>query len=279
MMFNFILAALAALIVGLPIIWMKSNATKTIGSLVALGVGAMVFGLSNIYVYPEYRAWQFEYEIKKQPLFGLISQNYPAEFQAYLQQVKSSLETDEDPSKIAQYTSEMVNNIFYKSLAHAPDEYVSLYLKSTIDLYHYLNSQDPKAVLKLENGDTANDYDLNKLYENKDFQNRLSHLLDSKRFVIESSIKTPVTPPTATVADPLLKGVMVGLDEKYGEKVVKEVFTHSKEVAANVGAQVIIEFYVNILGSGKENAGQIMRFIANLKDEPQQKEEKTAKNN
>src|SRR5690349_18261849 len=115
MTLNFILAALAALIAALPIFWMKSNSAKTIGSLVALGIGAVVFGLSDIYVYPEFRGWQFEYQIKKQPLFSLISQNYPSEFQHYLQKVKLSLNTEDDPDKIAQYSSQMVNNIFYKS--------------------------------------------------------------------------------------------------------------------------------------------------------------------
>ncbi len=175
---------------------------RRIGGVVG---GGGIFGdLKNLYL-PRFLGWQFEHEIKRQPLFALISQHYPAEFQDYINKVQLNLRTNDNPALVAAYSSQLVNSVFYKSLAHAPDDYVALYLKSTIDLYHYLNSQDPKAVIKLENGNNAIEYDLNALYENKDFQNRLTHLLDTKRYVIEAAFKNPVSTPTAAVAEPLLK--------------------------------------------------------------------------
>ncbi|MBS0287374.1 MAG: hypothetical protein JSR17_08765 [Proteobacteria bacterium] len=275
-MFNVLIALFIALIAALPLFWMKTKASRTIGALVALGIGAVGFGVSKTYLYPEYLGWQFEHEIKKQALFTLISQNYPAEFKEYVKKVKQNLRTNDDPNLVSAYSTQLVNNIFYKSLANTPDDYVGLYLKSTIDLYRYLNGQDPRAVIKLENGDNAIEYDIGALYETKDFQKRLNHLLDTKRYVIEAAIKNPTPPPQATQAEPLLKGVMSELAQKYGDNAVRAAFTAPKTIPPNVGAQIIIEFYTSILSAGPENAGIIMRYIASLKGQPNHPAQKDA---
>lgn len=272
-MFNIAVAVLAVVLFAIPVLWVKPKRSRVVVLLVALAGGAVGYGLSKVYFYPEYLGWQFERELKKQPLFTLISQKYPIEFQHYIQVVRKNLRDNGNLNVVAASSAELVNSIFYRSLATAPDDYVTLYLKSTLELYHYLNGQDPKAVIKLENGSPEIEFDLSNLYDNKDFQNRLNHLLDTKRYVIEASIKTPVAPPSANVAEPLFKTVMSDLGQKYGDDNVRLAFTNPKAIAPNLGAQIIIGFYTGVLSQGAENAGTIMRFIASLKDvKPQENE-------
>ncbi|MBS0288916.1 MAG: hypothetical protein JSS07_02615 [Proteobacteria bacterium] len=249
----------------IPIWFMKSKNGKMIGFIVALAFGVVCFGISP-YFYSTYLGWQFEHEIKKQALFALISRHYPTEYSDYIKTAKQHLKKDQ-PTLIANDSAQLVNKIFYQSLGQASDDYVVLYLKATLDLYHYLNSQDPRAVVKLENGSDKIEYDLNALYQNQDFQNKLALLLDTKRFVIEAASQSK-TPLNEKQAAPLLQGVLTDLGNKFGEGLVRSTFTDN-QIPANTAAQIIIEFYTHILGTGKENAGNIMRYIAYLKAKSQ----------
>ncbi len=264
-LFNVCIGIAAAALSAIPVFFMKTKSGRLIGFIVALGIGAVFVGISNAYFYPEYLGWNFEREIKKQPLFSLIAQTNPDIFNQYIKDVKKNLREKEDPNLVSAYSANMVNKIFYQSLSHAPDDYIVLYLKATLELYHHLNGVDPRGVIKLENGSSDIGVDLNSIFEKKDFQALLNHLLDTKRYVIEASSKTPTAPPTDKQAEPLLQGVMTTLANKFGGDVVRSVFTNPKQIPANVGAQVIIEFYTQILALGPENAGMVMRFVSNLK--------------
>src|SRR5262245_44917773 len=153
---------------------MKSK-TKILSVVAVLAIGAL--GAFYPYLSCEYLGWQFEHELKKQPLFALIAKSYPKEFAIYLGKVKKDLKENHD-NLIPNHSAQLVNKIFYHSLQQAPDDYIELYLKATLDLYHYLKGQDPRAVVKMENPENNLNYDLNALYEKQDFQSRLTHLLD-----------------------------------------------------------------------------------------------------
>jgi hypothetical protein len=238
---------------------------------VGLGISACYF--SNAYIYPNYVSWRFENELKKQPLFEMIAKNNPQQFAAFMKKVNGALQDKQSNAQIALYSAEFVNSIFYQQLVHASDDYIVLYLKATLDLYHYLNGIDPRAVVKLENGSNAIDFDLNALWDqDKGFRGLLAHLLDTKRYLIEAGMKTPVEKQDADKAEALLKGVLTDLVSKYGEEVVRGSFSPTATMLPpNLCAQVIIEFYAKILGTGNENAGIIMRHIAYLKTHPSEK--------
>ena len=282
--FNVLVGIGIAVVAALPVFWIRSKPKRLIALVIALVLGMGGAKLSNQFRYPEYLSWRFEEELKKQPLFDMIAKNHPKEFARFIQKVKQTLRENEDTALVSSYSAEFVNSIFYQHLQHAPDDNIVLYLKATIDLYQHLNGKDPRAVVKLESANNTIAFDLNTLWEDKDFRALLSHLLDTKRYVIEAGIKSPHQPEDGAKADALLQGVLNELVAKYGDSVVTNVFSSTDTtVPPNVGAQVIIQFYSNILGTGKENAGMIMRHIARIKAQKEQsqvdkvKEEETKK--
>jgi hypothetical protein len=273
-MFNLLIGVLFAISVG--IVWMVlklGSKRAAFASIVASFFVATY--LSNAYLYPEYLGWRFESDIKQQPLFSLIEKHHPNEYNAFLKKVKQSFRIDPSQDMVSIYSAELINNVFYQHLETTPNDYIDLYLKATIDLYRHLNGLDPRAVVNLENGNGSIKFDINALWEDKDFRALLNHLLDTKRHVIEASINTPQPSPNPQQAEQLLKEVLTSLENKYGEKTVRSVFTAQfKDIPVNQVAQIIIEFYTDILGQGKDNAGTVIRYIASLKAKAAEEQQK-----
>lgn len=223
--------------------------------------------IAYIYLYPRYVNWQLEEQLLRQPLFKVIKEYHPQEFETFLVKIKSSPEQNKREAA-ANYSAELINAVFYQHLEKAPDDYIELYLKSTIALYQYLNGLSPNTILKLENIEVA-DPNLTKVWEDKQFRNHLGHLLDTKRHIIESSARLPAKVPTEEQAKPLISKVIKDLEVQFTPETVRAVFANQgKDVDPKVAANVIIQFYNLILSSGKENAGIMLRYMAHLKNEP-----------
>jgi len=264
--FNICVGIIVGIILILPLIVVKQRWARLLIAAIALIVAVFSVQFSEIYLYPRYLAFDFEHEILKEPLFRVIKSAHPKEFAEFIDKVKQNIVQKKDPNIIPLYSAELVNNVFYEHLKNAPDANVALYLKATIDLYRYLYSQDPRAVVKLENSAGNFQYNFDAFIGDKQFSTLLSHLLDTKRLLIEAAIKAPVAAPTQEQAAPLLQTVLKNLAAKYGDNVVQIMFAPPQpNTQANAIANMFIDFYSGILDSGKENAGIIMRHIGNLK--------------
>ena len=89
--------------------------------------------------------------------------------------------------------------------------------------------------------------------------------------IIETAIKTPVTTPEPN-ATTLMDAVLNQLTVKFGEEFMRLVFSQTLvNVPPNMAANLIISFYSEIVASGKENAGIIMRLIAQIKTKEMEK--------
>ncbi|MFI4938190.1 MAG: hypothetical protein ACHQJ6_06755 [Candidatus Berkiellales bacterium] len=266
-LFNILIGLALAIIVVLPLIWIKHKVARLIVIVIAIGGGVITTQLSEIYLYPRYVGWQFERENLKQPLFSLIAQYHPKEYQAFIEEVKKGIRKGEDINIISSYSSSLLNQIFYQHLQNAPDEAIFIYLKATLDLYRYLYSVDPRAVVKLENGDSSIPVNLTLLWQDQTFKVLLNHLLEAKGLVIQAAIKNPVNPPQAEQAIKLLDGILDSLSTKFGAPMVRMVFIPSEvRLPAVMVAPLLLDFYVNLITAGKENAGIIMRYIAANKE-------------
>lgn len=260
---NIAIGILVGAVVMLLLLWVHHKYAKILIPLLAIGCAAGAVQLSDEYLYPSYLGWQFEREIMKQPLFNLIAQAHPQEFQAYLQKIKQIIKKGQTQT-IPAYSAQLLNQIFFTHLQHAPDENVMLYLRATVDLYQYLYTKDPRAVVKLENNDPTN-YDFKEIFADKMFQSLLNHLLDTKRFLIENAIKSPQPIPSASQGEPLLQLVLDQLTQKYGENTVHLLFTPGSEMPPSIQAKLFIEFYSDISNLGKERSGVLMRYIGSLR--------------
>lgn len=237
--------------------------------LVLIVLAAGLLTSLGIYFYPHYVDWQFEEQLLRQPLFKVIKEYHPKEFETFKLKIKSIPEKAQ-ADVAANYSAELINSVFYSHLEKAPNDYIELYLKSTIALYQYLNGLSPQTILRLENMANGED-DLKKVWEDKQFRNLLGHLLNTKRYIIESSVKTPMPVPTPEQANPIISKIIQDLEQQFTQPTVRAVLgNQGKDVPANMSANVIIQFYNLILSSGKENAGIVIRYMAHLKNQRDQ---------
>lgn len=257
-----------AILALIPFLFMKKRWHFLSIFAITIGFGLVGYMLSKNYIYPKYLGWEFEQQMRKQPLFALIEKHHPQEFKEFIEKVKVSLNRHEGLDKIAAYSTDLTNRIFYQHLQTAPDGAIYQYLKSTLDLYRYLFVADPRAVVKLESGDDSIPVDLPAFWEEKAFQSLLNQVLQAKQKVIEESINTPATVPTEDATTPILNTILDELIGKYGKDVVRSVFTPtSAKIPPKLAAAVIIDFYAGIVGAGEEKAGIVMRRIASLKNQ------------
>lgn len=260
--FNVIIGLIAGTLALVPIFFVKRSSTKTLIAIIALLVAFMVGLLSQRYLYPQYLLWRFEKVLATQPVFILISQNHPEEYQKYLNNIKSGFKKKEDINVVSSATAELLNRIFNEHLEKAPNDPIDLYLKSTIELYRYLYTKMPQAIVMMETGRLTSNVDLTTLTQDLTFETLLSHLLDSKKLIIQDSIKSPVNTVSATDANTKLEKIYDNLSQKFGPEIIRNVFIPSEvPVPPRVSSLVILEFYSEILATGKENAGEIMRYI------------------
>lgn len=269
---NVTVGLIAGLIALLPLLFVKRNSIKLLVAMIAVGVALLGNVFSQQYIYPQYLLYRFEKGLAQQPVFILIAKNHPEEYKKYLSDIKKEFHNKEDINAVSQTTSALLNRIFNQHLEKAPNDPIDLYLKSTIELYRYLHTKMPELVVMVEIGKQSSNVDLSKLSEDLTFETLLGHLLDSKKLIIQDSIKSPVNTINAEAANASLEKIHNNLSQKFGEEIIKNVFIPSQvTVPPRVSSLVILEFYSEILATGKENAGEIMRFIGSKNAQSQKK--------
>lgn len=243
----------------------KMSKLKIIVAVSALIVGTIGYFLSSHYLYPRYLLWRFEKSLHQQPVFILIEKNHPKEFQTYMEKINKSFKKSEDIVAITSYTAELLNQVFSEHLKKSPNDPIILYLQSTIELYQYLLSKMPEAVAMIETGKNISSVDLEQLEQDLAFQSYLTRLLEAKKLIIQDSIKSPVTQNDNDKAKAELEKIYDNLSAKFGAEIIRHVFVPSEMVIPpKISAIVIIAFYSEILATGKETAGDIMRYIGSM---------------
>lgn len=263
--FNVLIGLSGALIVGAGIFLVNQKWLKVILIIAALSIGGLCYGLSQHYLYPRYLLWRFENSLHNQPVFVLIQQNHPIEFQAYMQKIKQSFKKSADVVEVTAHTAELLNQVFNVHLAKSPNEPINLYLQSTIELYRYLFNKLPQAIVMMETGKQMESGDVEQLSQDLVFESYLIRLLEAKKLIIQDSIKSPVIQSNHDKAKAELEKIYDNLSTKFGAEIIRNVFVPSEAaISPKVSSLVILEFYGEILATGKETAGEIMRYIGSL---------------
>lgn len=260
--FSVIIGLLIGTIVFIPIFFIKQKSTRVLIAIITILMVFLGAIVSQRYLYPHYLLWRFEKVLATQPVFILIAQNHPEEYKKYLNEIQSGFKRSADIDLVSSATAGLLNKIFNEHLEKAPNGPIDLYLKSTIELYRYLYTKMPQAIVMMETGRPANNVDLAQLSQDLTFETLLSHLLDSKKLIIQDSIKSPVNTLNSTDANGRLEKIYESLSQKFGPEIIRNVFIPSDvPVPPRISSLVILEFYSEILATGKENAGEIMRYI------------------
>jgi hypothetical protein len=221
--------------------------------------------LSRQYFYPYVLGWQFERRINEVPLFNMVAKHHPEQYAVFINQVKQGILHKEPEATLATYSTQLMERVFYQHLQTAPNEAVMRYLGAMLELYRYLHGQDPRAVLRMEYGQSAKG-DFSEIWEQPNFKKLLAQLLEAKKHVIEASIASPQPIPSQSEAAPLLQAQLQEMSQKYGEQMVKEIFNRKQgALPANLIAPLVMDFYARMGTQGKEKAGIMMRYIASQK--------------
>lgn len=262
---NYLIGILAGILFVIPVFLLSKKWLKFVFAILAIVVTLGTTELSKHYLYPHMQYWRFERQITGVPLFSMIAKHHPKEFDAFMQQVKQGILQGQSESILASYSSQLMERVFYQHLETASDDIVMRYLGSMLELYRFLYTQDPKAVLRMEYG-TSSTGNFSAIWEDKNFQTLLGQLLEVKMKVIETSIAAPVAVPTQAEAGPLLQALLEEMAQKFGEEVVQQMF-HPKQnkLPASVIAPLIMDFYARMGTKGPEQAGIMMRYIASLR--------------
>lgn len=270
---NFALGIALGLVVLLLLFWVERKWLKIGVILLSLVCVAVGMQLSQSYLSPYYLTWEFETDIKKEPLFKLIAKQHPKEFKAFMGKVKQNYLHQGDAAELSLYVQQLVNQVYFQHLEHAPDDYIFLYVKATQEMYQYLYQRSPIEVIHFENGQTMlYSSQMQQIAQDKLFQKLFSRLLDTKRYVIEASLDSPQTVPTKEEAAPILQVVLDRLVAKYGENAKSLLFTPpGPDAPVDQVAKLILEFYNEIIASGEKDTGIMIRYMASLREKAEAK--------
>lgn len=211
---------------------------------------------------PFQKAYPFEIEIKKIPLYAVIAEHHPELFQHFVKQATQGIR-EGHAQHVARYSTLLVNQVFYPSLQKASSLAVMTYVGALVQLYHYLSLRHPEVVLGLEYGRPIG---RNNLENDPHYQQLLMLLLEAKKQVIVEAVKAPLRTPSVEEGAPLLQALLETLSQKWGENVVRAFFSPGQTgLPDQVLASVAVAFYAHIGASGEEKAAIMMRHLAALR--------------
>lgn len=242
------------------------KSSYSVAIIVAIILFAVTYALSNIYLPPYYTQWYLKSEIDQIPIMVTVKQYYPKEYNQLMQKLKNHIAKKDQSENMVSYSYVFANKIFLSSLKIAPDAAIHAYLRSLLEVYLYVYTRDPKLILKFERGDISVTTDLRYLSSDPAFKNMLDSAIKAKRNIIKASVESPVSPPIEIVAKSLFQSVMETLYKKYGKNSVTSAFGGQEvnEMAPELKAEIIINFYQQLLNESENNAGVIMRYIGLL---------------
>jgi hypothetical protein len=245
---------------------------KNISAIRLLTMLVVIFTMlmTKFYVIPLYSAEIYEIFLKSdEPVFELIAEKFPREFQTYIDKVKECIVSNNNEDYLIIYKLEFLNSIFIKEIS----------LASNVSIYHYYQVQykidetlfkvDPRLVLFLEFSNKYTKKPNPSLIITIAGQDLTEQIIAAKEAVIMSALIMPEKPITADekeAANAMIDTILADLSDNFGEKTVTELDTHISDVALSkestvLYATILLEFYQKILSSGQNNVGIIYRYL------------------
>src|SRR5262249_16672949 len=131
-----------------------------------------------------------------------------------------------------------------------------------VNCYEYLYEINPNLVVEMEYPTGA--FPIESVSES--IQTCMQNLLNAQTLIIEST-ETATKPVSDNVeAENLIKENLASLAQQYGEENVMQTFSNPYDQALDkkIEAQILINFYKNILSLGNADAGIVIRYLGTI---------------
>lgn len=227
----------------------------------------VIFYAAKTFLIPYYQAFTFEEKIKKNyPIYNLIANIDPNDFNIYISKVKQNILSKGNPNNEIFYAHQLVDSVFEKKILNASNKSIYNFVKIQQQLNQELVKTNPTLLLFKEFPDNFRKLvDLNHLsiLISKD-------LLSAKEAVIRSAIENPqplLTETEKSTATKLITEILNVMEKQYGTDLVNKTFYRPEDPSLNraIEAELIVAFYNAVLSKGEENTGLIIKTLVMLK--------------
>lgn len=260
---NIMIGATAGIAAGVMMSFYSKKSALMIGATLAMF--AMGFGLSQAFLGPLYEVWYLESEMDQVPIMSVIEKYHPNEYKQLMKIAKESVKKDEKSQNLIAYAYVFANQIFMSDLKNAPDQAIFEYLNAIRRMYGFLLHANPQFIIKLESADLSATFDLTYLLTDPDFKKSFDTTIRTKMNIIKEAVKHPVQAGNEIEANALLNGVLNELKSKYGAEDVNLALNVSgQQLDPKREAEIIVNFYQQIINLNPARAGTVMRYIGLL---------------
>lgn len=237
---------------------------KIIAGGIAVILSCVFFYVLVFYVGSAIQLNRFDTELRQNyPIFQIIADNNPEQYQQFLTQISDNLKFDFGDVQLEALSFDLMNQVYPKYLAKAPNDAIFSDLQATLDLYEKIAEDSPVLVLKLEFPERFLNIDLDRL-TNPYYKDILQESRNAKTALVESAIADPQPTPNGAVVEPEITRIIAGLVDLHGEELVAQTFNGNNDdmLDKKQAATVIIDFYRSLLAQMPQGAGQIVRFFS-----------------
>jgi hypothetical protein len=230
----------------------------------------ITISLTRIYIIPYYYVYDIDNKIKNSnPIFALIADDSPTEFNVYVLKVKENILKQGNASNQAMYAATLVNSVLGKHIPTASNQSIYDYLKIETEIDKSLYKENPILVLVMEFTASFENTDyVSLLLNSKTMSGPLGNqIIKAKEEIIKSSIninsQKSLTVEEKQHAENIFIEILKDLVKKYDKKSVLLVFQNpnSPELDKKIGAEIVISFYELLLAKGPTETGMEIKFI------------------
>lgn len=217
--------------------------------------------LSNVYLIPQLIIWKTLHQLQQIPFYHTIERTDPILFDEFIAKIKANILAKGSELDTIKYSSDLDKQILHKYLGRASDEAIYNYLKANVNIYEEINKKDPNVIGRLQ---ISNQLDSNALKTISSIDPKLfDALLESTNQIVISAIIDPHSPSELSDAQNRENKIIDQLSDKYKKQMIISAFTNMQNLNINnsLMANIVIDMYKTLLGSGLENVGIIMRAV------------------
>ncbi len=256
-----------AILVGAVVFWLVKRfipASRLLAVSSSLVVSVLVFLFLQGFVSIELQIKSYDRNLrKKHPVFSLIAKHNAAEYQTFLDEIRSSFQFSLTKEQMVESSFALMSKIYPQYVASASDQDIYEDLLATLSLYKKMYQDYPVLILKIEFPQRFLSIDLQRL-QNPYYEKELLKMQETRSRLIATAITQPQSAPKEAVINASVDRILQALIEKFGETAVIATFTGNEDMTLDKrqAAEIVIQFYQLLLAQMPAGAGPIMRYFS-----------------